>query len=316
MTRGTTARSREIAAAGAGRAQDQGDADRAPARPRRHRRRPRSRRASRSSTTCWRRGPSTGSWTSPWTPRATSRWISTTRWRTWGSASARRSARRWATSGASCATARPSCPWTRRCCTRRWTSRAGRTSSSTCRSSARGSSNFDLDLLEEFFRAFAFNAEITLHVTMHYGENLHHIAEAVFKAVGRALAEAHPRSIPRIAGHPLRQGQPVSGPATCMIAIVDYGRGNLGSVEKAFAPPRHARGRDPGPARGRRRRGGGAARRRRLPRRHGQPPGARASLDPLRACLDERRGRSSASASATSSSSRRARSSARARGST
>src|SRR4030095_7705474 len=42
-------------------------------------------------------------------------------------------------------------------------------------------SNFDLDMLQEFFRAFAFNAEITLHVTMHYGHNLHHIAEAVFK---------------------------------------------------------------------------------------------------------------------------------------
>jgi imidazoleglycerol-phosphate dehydratase len=59
-------------------------------------------------------------------------------------------------------------------------------------------SNFDLDMLQEFFRAFAFNAEITLHVTMHYGHNLHHIAEAVFKAVGRALAEAT-RLNPRIA---------------------------------------------------------------------------------------------------------------------
>ena len=59
-------------------------------------------------------------------------------------------------------------------------------------------SNFDLDLMKDFFRAFAFNAEITLHVTMHYGENLHHIAEAVFKAVGRALAEAT-RLNPRIA---------------------------------------------------------------------------------------------------------------------
>ncbi|MBI4562660.1 MAG: imidazoleglycerol-phosphate dehydratase HisB, partial [Candidatus Rokubacteria bacterium] len=36
--------------------------------------------------------------------------------------------------------------------------------------------NFDLDLLQDFFRAFAFNAEMTLHVTLHYGENLHHIA--------------------------------------------------------------------------------------------------------------------------------------------
>ena len=60
-------------------------------------------------------------------------------------------------------------------------------------------SNFDLDLLQEFFRALAFNAEITLHVTMHYGHNLHHVTEAVFKAVGRALSEAT-RLNPRITG--------------------------------------------------------------------------------------------------------------------
>jgi imidazoleglycerol-phosphate dehydratase len=60
-------------------------------------------------------------------------------------------------------------------------------------------SNFDLDMLQEFFRAFAFNAEITLHVSMHYGHNLHHITEAVYKSVGRALAEAT-RLNPRIAG--------------------------------------------------------------------------------------------------------------------
>ena len=67
-------------------------------------------------------------------------------------------------------------------------------------------SNFDLDLLKDFFRAFAFNAEITLHVTMHYGENLHHIAEAVFKGVGRALAEAT-RLNPRILGVPSTKGR-------------------------------------------------------------------------------------------------------------
>jgi imidazoleglycerol-phosphate dehydratase len=66
-------------------------------------------------------------------------------------------------------------------------------------------SNFDLDLLKEFFRALAFNAEITLHVTMHYGDNLHHIAEAAFKAVGRALAEAT-RLDPRVAGIPSTKG--------------------------------------------------------------------------------------------------------------
>ena len=65
--------------------------------------------------------------------------------------------------------------------------------------------NFDLDLLKDFFRAFAFNAEITLHVTMHYGENLHHIAEAVFKAVARALAEAT-RLDPRVGGVPSTKG--------------------------------------------------------------------------------------------------------------
>jgi imidazoleglycerol-phosphate dehydratase len=59
--------------------------------------------------------------------------------------------------------------------------------------------NFDLDMLPEFFRAFAFNAEITLHLRMQSGHNLHHISEAAFKAVGRALAQAT-RIEPRIAG--------------------------------------------------------------------------------------------------------------------
>jgi imidazoleglycerol-phosphate dehydratase len=59
--------------------------------------------------------------------------------------------------------------------------------------------NMDLDLLQDFFRALAFNAELNLHVNLRYGENLHHIAEAVFKAVARALAQAT-RLDPRIAG--------------------------------------------------------------------------------------------------------------------
>ena len=53
------------------------------------------------------------------------------------------------------------------------------------------SSNFDLDLLKEFFRAFAFNAEITLHVNMHYGENLHHIAEADVQGGGPRARRGH-----------------------------------------------------------------------------------------------------------------------------
>lgn len=48
----------------------------------------------------------------------------------------------------------------------------------------------ETQLFEEFFRALAFNAGITLHVKLHYGKNSHHMIEAVFKAFGRALREA------------------------------------------------------------------------------------------------------------------------------
>ena len=50
--------------------------------------------------------------------------------------------------------------------------------------------DFDVQLIEEFFRAFAMNARMTLHITLRCGKNLHHIAEAMFKAAGRALANA------------------------------------------------------------------------------------------------------------------------------
>lgn len=46
------------------------------------------------------------------------------------------------------------------------------------------------EMVEEFMRAFAVNAGITLHVNVHYGKNDHHKAEAIFKALGRALKEA------------------------------------------------------------------------------------------------------------------------------
>ncbi|MBR3463681.1 MAG: imidazoleglycerol-phosphate dehydratase HisB [Clostridiales bacterium] len=48
----------------------------------------------------------------------------------------------------------------------------------------------DTQLFEEFFRSFAFNAGITLHITCPYGSNDHHKAEAMFKALARALREA------------------------------------------------------------------------------------------------------------------------------
>ncbi len=48
----------------------------------------------------------------------------------------------------------------------------------------------DTQLVEEFFRALAGNALITLHVTRRAGSNSHHVAEACFKAVARALRMA------------------------------------------------------------------------------------------------------------------------------
>ena len=49
---------------------------------------------------------------------------------------------------------------------------------------------FDTELVREWFQAFAINAGITLHLENAYGENAHHIAEASFKALARALRDA------------------------------------------------------------------------------------------------------------------------------
>ena len=49
---------------------------------------------------------------------------------------------------------------------------------------------FDTCLAEEFMRAFAFNAGITLHLRVEYGTNDHHKLEALFKALAYALKQA------------------------------------------------------------------------------------------------------------------------------
>ena len=50
--------------------------------------------------------------------------------------------------------------------------------------------SFDTELVREWFQAFAMNAGITLHLENAYGVNAHHIAEASFKALARALRDA------------------------------------------------------------------------------------------------------------------------------
>jgi imidazoleglycerol-phosphate dehydratase len=52
----------------------------------------------------------------------------------------------------------------------------------------------DTQLVHEFFRAFAGNARITLHINILYGENDHHKCEAVFKAFAHAVKEAARRT--------------------------------------------------------------------------------------------------------------------------
>ncbi|GAB6086183.1 imidazoleglycerol-phosphate dehydratase HisB [Alkaliphilus crotonatoxidans] len=50
--------------------------------------------------------------------------------------------------------------------------------------------SFEVQLVEEFFRAVAFNSGITLHMKLLHGKNNHHIIESLFKGFGRALGEA------------------------------------------------------------------------------------------------------------------------------
>jgi imidazoleglycerol-phosphate dehydratase len=61
--------------------------------------------------------------------------------------------------------------------------------------------NFDHELTEEFFRALALNAKLTVHLTVQAGTNVHHVIEAAFKAFARALRAA-------VAIDPARRGVP------------------------------------------------------------------------------------------------------------
>ena len=124
-------------------------------------------------------------------PRATCTSTTTTRSRTSASRSARRWRRRWATSAASAATAhfdlvmddaRGRAP--------RSTSRGGPGSPSRCRFTAPKIGTFDTELVREFFQALSTHGGITLHVDRVRGLNAHHVAEATFKAVARALRMA------------------------------------------------------------------------------------------------------------------------------
>lgn len=65
--------------------------------------------------------------------------------------------------------------------------------------------SFSVELVKEFLWKFALEARITLHVIVHYGDNTHHMIEALFKALGRALDEATTID-PRVTGVPSTKG--------------------------------------------------------------------------------------------------------------
>lgn len=64
---------------------------------------------------------------------------------------------------------------------------------------------FDTELVHEFLWKLALEARMNLHVIVHYGQNTHHIIEAIFKALGRALDEATTID-PRVKGIPSTKG--------------------------------------------------------------------------------------------------------------
>jgi len=65
---------------------------------------------------------------------------------------------------------------------------------------------FDAELIEEFFIAVSRGGSLTLHAKVFYGRNAHHMAEALFKAFGRALDEAT-RIDERVVGVPSTKGK-------------------------------------------------------------------------------------------------------------
>ena len=64
---------------------------------------------------------------------------------------------------------------------------------------------FDSELVEDFWQAFAANALCNLHVLVHYGRNSHHVSEAIFKSAARALRMAVELD-PRMTGVPSTKG--------------------------------------------------------------------------------------------------------------
>ena len=83
------------------------------------------------------------------------------------------------------------CRWTRRWRRRSSTSPGGRTwSGASTGIAGKWVGGFDAELAHEFFQAFTNRCQCNLHLRLHYGQNAHHILEALWKAFARATADA------------------------------------------------------------------------------------------------------------------------------
>ena len=90
---------------------------------------------------------------------------------------------------------------------------------------------FDTELAEEFFRAVANSAKLTLHIWVRSGTNAHHMIEACVQGL-RPRPAGGRLDRPRGERRALDQGD--AERMSARIAILDYGMGNLRSVEKAL----------------------------------------------------------------------------------
>ena len=91
-------------------------------------------------------------------------------------------------------------------------------------------------LVGHFLESFAFQARCNLHVRVLYGRDDHHQAEALFKALGRAL-DAAAQSTRAVPG---RSPRPRGWCDRREVVLVDAGTGNLHSVQNALAQPGRA----------------------------------------------------------------------------
>ena len=167
--------------------------------------------------------------------RATSTWTSTIRSRTSASRSARRCPRRSATVAASTERVISSCRWTKRWPSSRSTSVAGRTPWSISRSRSFRVGDLQTELVHDFFEGFAAGARANVHVKVMYGRSSHHKIEAVFKAFAPRAARGLRKGQAPGANAAQRRRGCYDAPGVTMIALIDYGAGNLTSVKKALA---------------------------------------------------------------------------------